>query len=83
MFFKKVIDFIFPPVCGICGKPIKNNTNIVPIESIVPGANMAASNHDYTIMPEDVGQVLVFTVTATSEDGTTATASYNIPVVSS
>ena len=27
MFFKKVIDFIFPPVCGICGKPIKNNTN--------------------------------------------------------
>ena len=64
-------------------KRLKNNTNIVPIESIVPGANMAASNHDYTIMPEDVGQVLVFTVTATSDDGTTATASYNIPVVSS
>ena len=26
MFFPKILDLIFPPVCGICGKPIKNNT---------------------------------------------------------
>ncbi len=62
---------------------LKNASTTYPTATLTPEANNADFNYNYTIMPEDIGQVLNFTVTSTSADGTTANASYTIPVASS